>query len=246
MKMNPLMLDWDEYFSMQANVTSSGPQRIALSGYITERRPDGLYAAPLLPQLFYGADGTQLTTWRQNLTGTGEQTILSRSGGLPSIPKEELYWRRVGNEVRAPVGVYSVGQKIPGSLQPLSQLALSTGGTEKGKFYELHIDTDGIPDPGRAVNALIAGLRNQGVEAVWASADAKSIRLQIAGSPMSWPVILSLLPSILSLMGIAVILISVYLVFAAIPSWVWGLLAVGIMFLTIVPVFLPDPVKRRR
>lgn len=241
-----LLLDWDEYFSMQANVTSPGPQRIALSGYITERRPDGLYAAPLLPQLFYGADGVQLTTWRQNLTGTGEQTILSRSGGLPSIPKEELYWRRVGNEVRAPVGVYSVGQKIPGSLQPLSQLALSTGGTEKGKFYELHIDTDGIPDPGRAVNALIAGLRNQGVEAVWASADAKSIRLQIAGSPMSWPVILSLLPSILSLMGIAVILISVYLVFAAIPSWIWGLLAVGIMFLTIVPVFLPDPVKRRR
>ena len=129
-----LLLDWDEYFSMQANVTSPGPQRIALSGYITERRPDGLYAAPLLPQLFYGADGVQLTTWRQNLTGTGEQTILSRSGGLPSIPKEELYWRRVGNAVSAPVGVYSVGQKIPGSLQPLSQLALSTGGDREGKI----------------------------------------------------------------------------------------------------------------
>ncbi|GAH30536.1 unnamed protein product, partial [marine sediment metagenome] len=60
-----LMLDWDESFSMQANVTSPGPQRIVLRGYVTERRPDGLYAAPLLPQLFYGADGTQLTSWRQ-------------------------------------------------------------------------------------------------------------------------------------------------------------------------------------
>ncbi|GAG95059.1 unnamed protein product, partial [marine sediment metagenome] len=28
-----LMLDWDESFSMQANVTSPGPQRIVLRGY---------------------------------------------------------------------------------------------------------------------------------------------------------------------------------------------------------------------
>lgn len=220
---------------MQANVTSPGPQGIVLRGYITERRPDGLYAAPLLPQLFFGADGTQLTSWRQYISGTGAQTILSRSGGQPSIPKEELYWRRVGNAVRAPVGVYSVGQKMPGSLQPLSPVTLSTEETEKGKYYELHIDTDGIPDPRKAVETLIAGLRAQGVETVWASADAKSIRLQIAGSPMSWPVVLSLLPSILGVLGIAVILISVYLVTAAVPSWVWGLLIVGILLITILP-----------
>lgn len=237
-----LMLDWDESFSMQANVTSPGPQGIVLRGYITERRPDGLYAAPLLPQLFFGADGTQLTSWRQYISGTGAQTILSRSGGQPSIPKEELYWRRVGNAVRAPVGVYSVGQKMPGSLQPLSPVTLSTEETEKGKYYELHIDTDGIPDPRKAVETLIAGLRAQGVETVWASADAKSIRLQIAGSPMSWPVVLSLLPSILGVLGIAVILISVYLVTAAVPSWVWGLLIVGILLITI----LPKPGTRMR
>ncbi len=92
--MSPV-LDWDESFSMQANVLTPGSQRVVLTGFITERRPDGVYAAPLLPQLFYGADGTQLSTWRQNISGTGEQTILSRSGGLPSIPKEELYWRKV-------------------------------------------------------------------------------------------------------------------------------------------------------
>jgi len=249
MSLTPLMLDWDQSFSMQANVTSLGPQRIVLKGYITERRPDGLYAAPLLPQLFYGADGAQLSSWRQYLPTAGSQTILSRSGGQPSIPKEELFWRRVGDRVsavRPRVGVYSVGRRMPGSLQPLSQLVLSTGVTEKGKIYEIHIDTDGIPDPGKAVNALMVGLRNQGVQPIWASADAKTIRLQIAGSPMSWPVILGLLPSVLSLMGIAVILISVYLVFAAIPSWIWGLLAVGIMFLTIVPAILSKPERRRR
>ena len=88
------MLDWDESFSMQANVISPGYQNMALTGFITERRSDGVYAAPLLPQLFYGADGTQLSTWRQYISGTGEQTILSRVGGEPSIPKEELYWRK--------------------------------------------------------------------------------------------------------------------------------------------------------
>jgi len=243
-----LMLDWDESFSMQANVTSAGPQRVVLRGYVTERRPDGLYAASLLPQLFYGADGNQLTSWRQYVSGTGSQTILSRSGGQPSIPKEELFWRRVGNTVGAVkpgVGVYSVGRRMPGSLMPISQSELSVGETVKGNFYELHIDTDGIPDPNSAVNALMVGLRNQGVEAVWASADAKKIRIQIAGSPTSWPIILSLLPQILSLMGISVILISVYFVFAVIPGWVWGLLAIGIMFLTIVPAILV-PKKRGR
>ncbi|GAH04792.1 unnamed protein product, partial [marine sediment metagenome] len=160
---------------------------------------------------------------------------LSRSGGQPSIPKEELYWRRIGNTVSAPVGVYSVGQRIPGSLAPLSQATLSMGATEKGKFYELHIDTDGIPDPRKAVETLIAGLRTQGVETVWASADAKSIRLQIAGSPMSWPVVLSLLPSILNILGIAVILISVYLIVSGIPGWIWGLLVVGFILYKILP-----------
>ena len=240
MKMS-LMLDWDENFSMQANVTSPGPQRIALRGYITERRPDGLYAASLLPQLFYGADGTQLTSWRQNLTGTGEQTILSRSGGQPSIPKEELYWRRVGNAVGFPVGVYSVGQKIPGSLQRLSQQILSTGGTEKGKFYEIHIDTDGIPDPRIAVDTLIAGFRNQGEETVWASVDGRRIQIQIAGSPIAWVALIPLIPAILSVLGVVVTLVAIYLIFTGIPGWAWGLLAVGLLFLTVVPTLFKLP-----
>jgi len=241
-----LMLDWDEYFSMQANVTSPGPQRIALRGYITERRPDGLYAAPLLPQLFYGADGIQLSTWRQNISGTGSQTILSRSGGQPSIPKEQLYWRRIGNAVSAPVGVYSVGQKMFGSLQAISQLALSTGETEKGKFYELHISTDGIPDPSRAVNTLIEGLRRQGVETVWASADAQSIKIQIAGSPMAWAALIPLIPTILSVIGVIATVVAIYMIFTGIPGWAWGLLAVGLFFLTVVPTLLKLPTPNRR
>lgn len=100
-----LMLDKDESFSMQANVTTPGYQRVVLSGYITERRPDGLYVAPLLPQLFFGADGTQLTTWRQYISGTGSQTILSRSAGSPMVPREELFWRKIRDFKKEPVKV---------------------------------------------------------------------------------------------------------------------------------------------
>ena len=231
------MLGWDESFSMQANVVSPGYQRIALRGYITERRADGLYAAPLIPQLFYGADGTQLTSWRQYLPQAGSQTILSRSAGLPRVPREELFWRRIGDAAVARVGVYSVGRRIPGSLKRLSQMALA-GETEGGKFYELHVDTDGIPDPRGVVEALVEGLRRRGVETVWASADAKRVRIQIAGSSIAWAALIPFIPVILAAVGVAVIFIAVFQILGAIPTWAWGLLAIGLLL-----IFLPPLIK---
>ncbi len=125
-----LMLDWDESFSMEANVTSPGPQRMVLKGYITERRADGLYAAPLLPQLFYGADGAQLTSWRQYLPTAGSQVILSRSGGQPSIPKEELFWRKISDFKREPARV-EVAPPAPLEVPPLLLVSILAfiGGT---------------------------------------------------------------------------------------------------------------------
>jgi len=90
-----LMLDKDESFSMSAYVETSGFQRVVLSGYLVDRRADGTYIAPLIPQLFFGANGTQLQTWRQDIPTTGSQVILSRSGGQPSVPREDLWWRKV-------------------------------------------------------------------------------------------------------------------------------------------------------
>lgn len=82
---------------MSAYVEAIGDQRVVLSGYLTERRADGTYAAPLIPQLFFGVAGTQLQTWRQYLPTTGNQVILSRSGGQPSVPREDLWWRKVAD-----------------------------------------------------------------------------------------------------------------------------------------------------
>lgn len=90
-----LILDKDEAFSMSAYAEAPGYQRVAVQGYLLERRADGAYVAPLIPQLFFGVDGSQLQTWRQYLSATGNQVILSRSGGQPSVPREELFWRKV-------------------------------------------------------------------------------------------------------------------------------------------------------
>jgi len=121
-----LMLDIDKSFSMQANVTTPGYQRVVLRGYISERRPDGLYVAPLLPQLFYGADGSQLSTWRQYISGTGSQTILSRSAGSPMVPREELWWRKVRDFKREPAKVEVAPLEVP-PLLFVSILALIGG-----------------------------------------------------------------------------------------------------------------------
>ena len=119
--MNRLRLDEDEYFSMSTNVTSPGYQSVVLRGYLVRRTSNGTYAGSLLPQMFYGADGQPLTTWRQYLPTAGEQVILSRSGGYPKVPKEEIYWRKIADplragEVEAPI---KVGLELPSWVAPV-------------------------------------------------------------------------------------------------------------------------------
>ena len=125
--MNPLYLDEDQSFSLTANVTSPGYQRMVLKGFLVSRRSDGTYVAPLIPQLFYGADGTQLQTWRQNLTQTGSQVILSRAaGGYPKVPKQELYWRKVSDleEEAVTPTVAKPTLQLPSWVLPVGMLAV--------------------------------------------------------------------------------------------------------------------------
>lgn len=92
-----LYLDEDESFSLTANITNLGYQTMVLHGFLVKKEGGETYVAPLLPQMFYGADGQQLgASWRQYLTA-GSHIILSRSGGEPEVPREELYWRRIGD-----------------------------------------------------------------------------------------------------------------------------------------------------
>jgi len=116
-----VVLDEHESFNLTAYVTSPGYQNVALHGYITQQRGDGLYAAPLIPDLFYGASGSALSgTWRQFLPATGSTTILSRSGGQPSVPREDLYWRKVSSNEPSNMGISQPTQPplpIPARLE---------------------------------------------------------------------------------------------------------------------------------
>ncbi len=124
--MNILYLDEEESFSLTANVTSTGYQRVVPKGYLVSRRADGTYVAPLIPQLFYGWDGNQLSTWRQYIGASGSQTILSRTaGGYPEVPRQELYWRKVSDfeeKVVAPAVAEAkpVGLQVPNWVLPLA------------------------------------------------------------------------------------------------------------------------------
>ncbi len=114
--MNILYLDEEESFSLTANVTTPGPQRVVLRGYLVSRRADGTYVAPLIPQLFFGVAGTQLTSWRQNIPTAGSQVILSRgAGGYPKVPREQLYWRKVAEPEREEVEV----AEVPTVVEPI-------------------------------------------------------------------------------------------------------------------------------
>lgn len=90
------MIPEEESITITAYVTTLGYQTIVPQGYITQRRSDGTYIAPLIPSLFYGVGGTQLGhTWRQYLPNIGEQVVLSRVAGMPKVPREQLYWRKI-------------------------------------------------------------------------------------------------------------------------------------------------------
>lgn len=90
-----MLLNEDQSFQMSGYVETPGYIRVIPRGYLVSERSDGTYIAPLIPQLFYGAAGEQLITWRQNIPSAGEHVILSRVAGEPKVPREELFWRKV-------------------------------------------------------------------------------------------------------------------------------------------------------
>jgi LPXTG-motif cell wall-anchored protein len=95
-----VVLDEKEDFSLTAHIDSDGLQRIVVEGYLERRRPDGVYHTALIPDLFYGADGTQLQgSWSQNLTA-GDHVVLRRDSGNPRVPDDELNWHKVSTEQR--------------------------------------------------------------------------------------------------------------------------------------------------
>ena len=106
-----------------------------------------------------------------------------------------------------------------------------------GKFYHLVIKYNGtIADETQLAIALAKGLwENFKAKVAYMSITSCCINIQLEGSPFAWALLIPWIPSILTLFGLTLIGIAVYTVLAAIPSWAWGVLAVGILSILLAP-----------
>jgi len=131
--------------------------------------------------------------------------------------------------------VIELGKKVEGRLLEIPQeVALSLEST-KGKIYQLRIETEGFTNENEVVNTLISGLENFGAKVLWIRACSPTVEVQVEGSPFAWSAVLPWISPAMSLIGVVVILIALYSVIAAIPSWAWGLLVLGIGLLFFSP-----------
>lgn len=130
----------------------------------------------------------------------------------------------------------TAGRRVIGRLKPLTVEDISLKTSVQGELYEIHITTDGIPNPRIAVETLAYHLHNSyGAETFWAHADGRTIKLQITGSPFAWAALIPFIPLILSGIGVLVTFIAVWQIFAGIPSWAWALLVIGLSSIFIIP-----------
>ncbi|MEM2946286.1 MAG: hypothetical protein QXI87_08075 [Thermoproteota archaeon] len=106
--------------------------------------------------------------------------------------------------------------------------ALLTEATH-GAAYEIQIKTKGVPDPKQAIETLTKELPKKfDLTVHYVRIENNDIYIQISPNhPFVWAALLAILPEILSLIGIVVLLIAVYLVWVHIPSWVVALLVIG-------------------
>jgi hypothetical protein len=81
---------------------------------------------------------------------------------------------------------------------------------------------------GIAVARLAEELRRLGVKPISIMATEDTIDVLFRGSPFPWLVVLAAIANLLPLIGITIIAISVYQGVTSIPSWVWGLMVVGL------------------
>ncbi|MEM2163709.1 MAG: hypothetical protein QW521_02230 [Desulfurococcaceae archaeon] len=109
----------------------------------------------------------------------------------------------------------------------------------KGGIYDIVIDVEEIDaEKGReALEKLMDSLwREHGIRTIYARAEPRVIMLEVMGSPFLWPIILLLIPQILSLIGITVLGITVYQVISSIPSWLIALMTIGVGLIIISPI----------
>ncbi len=113
---------------------------------------------------------------------------------------------------------------------------LFTSESVRERVYHLHIETRGITDERAAALALTTELYDKfRAKVTWIRINNGNVELQLVGSPFVWAALIAAIPIILGLLGIVMILVSVYTVLASIPSWAWATLVTGVALLLLGP-----------
>ena len=135
---------------------------------------------------------------------------------------------------------YTLGIRPKGKLEYIPAKMLSESAV--GQLYEIHVRTQSLLGRGGTSKDDIAGIlmrelpkRVPGLKVKWISIEDTMIKIVVEGSPFLWLVVLEALPAILSLVGVAVALIGIYMVWSAIPSWTLGLLIVAMVLIYLAP-----------
>jgi hypothetical protein len=130
------------------------------------------------------------------------------------------------------------GAKVAGAAIPIPIYALKE--TVPGVIYEIRIKTN-KPAPPQTMETIrtMFAQRLPQVKIHYIEVSDQNVTIQLEGSPIAWELILSLLPLIFTLLGLAIILIAVFSLISAVPSYVWALLIIGAITLFIVPGLIP-------
>ena len=133
-----------------------------------------------------------------------------------------------------------LGEHTEGELTYIPRKTLSE--TVIGQTYEAHVKTQSLLGLGGASKENIANIiiqelpkRVPGLKLNWIKIEDTMIKLQFIGSPFAWTIFLTALPAILSLVGITVSLIGIYLVWSKIPGWTLGVIVLGLSLLYLAP-----------
>lgn len=130
--------------------------------------------------------------------------------------------------------VFELGTIVGKYVQEIPRELLTT--SVPGKCYHIRIETVGIADEQQVADTLIQEfLTKFKAEVKYIRIENGVVDIQLEGSPFVWSAVILWLPSIFTLLGITLIGIAVFTVFAAIPGWAWGVLAIGIVFILLAP-----------
>lgn len=131
------------------------------------------------------------------------------------------------------------GSRVSGRLVPIADLSALS---KPGEVFEIHIETDGIPDEQIAIQQLLT-LEQQfeDLRVLYIETDVANIKMQITdvgpGAIDIWSVLYGL-PAILIVGAIVVIALIGYQLFTTQPTWVWFLALGAVLALWGIPKIL--------